>query len=86
MLVIGVVSADLGAAGTAEQGRLGSFTRSEGVLQSLGNTDGPGTGVVQAFLCAIQGVQGSQGLVMCAAAQRLKQSGTGTHKQHLIII
>jgi hypothetical protein len=69
VLVIGVIAADLSAAGAAEQG--GLSRRGKAVHQGLHGAAGPISGAVQTGLSAIQRVQGGKSCIMLSAAQGL---------------
>ncbi len=71
MLVVGVVAADLGAAGTAEQGGLDAVSRAESICKGPDRMAGPVPGLIQAGLGAVQSVQGGKGRIILSAAQGL---------------
>ena len=85
MLVVGVVAANFGAAGAAEQGGGDVLRRGEGVHQGLDHAAGPVPGPVQAVLGAVQGVQGGQGLVVAAGPQGVQQILAGIQRGHLFL-
>jgi len=78
MLVVGVVSADLGAAWAAEQGGLGILSGGEGADKRLNRVAGPVPGTIQAVLRTVQGIQGGQQPVVAAGAQGIEQLLAGT--------
>ena len=85
MLVVGVVAADLGAAGAAEQGSaLGLRPIAGG--ESLRYAYAPPTGPVQLLRAAVQGVKGGQGRVIASVFQGMYQLGTGRHGANLIFV
>ena len=85
MLVVGVVAADLRAAGAAEQGGGSVLGGGESRLEGAHHMEGPVTGHLEAGLASVQGVQGGQGGVALPGGHRGKELFTGTHGYHLFI-
>ena len=81
VLVVGMVAADLGAAGAAEQSHRSMFLRGKNLRKGTDHLGGPFLGPVQTCLCPIQGVEGGQHLVVGAGGQFLEQLGTAVHRE-----
>ena len=83
VLMVGVVAADLRAAGAAEQGRALGVRPIPGG-KGLHRADGPRPGLVQLPGGAVQGIEGGQGLVMGPVFQSGQKLCTVRHRSHLV--
>ena len=84
VLMVGVVAADLGAAGAAEQSGSSIFGGGEGRLELLHRTQSAGAGGSQAAVSPVQGIQAGKDLVTLSGGQGTAQRFTSSHGGHLI--
>ena len=86
VLMVGVVAADLGAAGAAEQSGSSIFGGGESGLELLHRPQSAGAGGSQTAVCPVQGIQAGKDLVTLSGGQGTAQRFTSSHGGHLIYI